>query len=197
MAEKKKRGLWKWISRILLLAALGVFLTKAPLWAVQTLGEDFYLEWLRPARSEWEGILRLWNVYDGGERFDTAVLKEAVRRFERRNRGAFVEYVTLPADAVEERISLRGEPDLWIFPEGLRQTEEADLLLELPVPPEENVLEEEFEFDVGQLEEPEETESSETESRRFFLAVRTNEEKQTAADAFSTILLERVKLLWN
>ena len=71
------------------------------------------------------------------------------------------------------------------------------MTLELPLPPEENVLEEDFEFDVGQLEKPEETESSETESRRFVLAVRTNEEKQAAADAFSAMLLERVNLLWN
>ena len=59
MAGKKKRSLWSWLSRVLLLAALGVFLTRAPFWAAQTLGENFYLEWLRPDRSEWEGILRL------------------------------------------------------------------------------------------------------------------------------------------
>ena len=192
--QQKRRRVRRGLCRAAVLAAIVLFVWKAPAWAAEQLQENFYLEWLSPNRSQWEGILRLWNVYGEGERFDGDLLKETVRLFERRNRGAFVEYVTLPASEVEERIALRGAPDLWIVPEGLRQEQEGDALLVLPQKEDKNVLTEEFEFDPGQTAQPEETQA---EGRRFFLWNRTKGEAAEAAAAFCALLAQRTAALWK
>jgi len=172
--------------RLAALAAVAVFLIKAPPLIGAQLERNFYGEWVKPRLSEWKGVIYLMNVYTDA-RFDAKLLTSAVRRFERQNRGAFISHSTVPRDSVEALLLRKKPPDIWIFPEGYMTMQEGDVVIVLPKPPGENVLSEDFEFDIL---EPDTEQPEEDTKLRFVVSVRAEGEKGAYARAFVDLLCE-------
>ena len=165
------------------LAGLAVLFFLAPPALSEALGKNVHVEWLTADESEWKGVLRLWNVYDGEFRFDQSVLKETVESFEEQNHGIFIEYITLPLSGVESRLARQSPPDLWIYPQGRLGVEE-HAVLQVPKPPEENVLTEEFEFDIESIGSDEVVVEAEPSTLSFSVSYDLQGEALKAAGAF-------------
>lgn len=172
--------------RLAALAAMLAFLVKGPPMILAQLDRDFFGEWAKPAQSEWKGVINLMNVYTDA-RFDSDVLTKAVKRYERRNRGAYISHSTVPKDSVSALLLRKAEQDIWIFPEGYMESSPEDIVITLPKPPEDNVIVEEFEFDIN---EPDVEEPQEERVWRFVVSVRAEGEKGEHARAFAQMLLE-------
>lgn len=147
---------------LLLSAALVLFMLKAPAVLDERLSQDIYLDWMRGEARQWEGIIRVWNVYTETENAGAGWLSSCVKKFEKKNKGVYVELVSCTAAGMQTRLE-RGydPPDLWIYPESLQQLfAQGDVFFELPPPAKEKVLVSDFEFDIDapdqQEEEPQE-----------------------------------------
>ena len=140
--------------RLLLMAAVVMFVINAPPILSQQLETDYLRLWKTPETSQWKGVLKVYSVY-GEARFDNSLLQQAVSKFEKANRGAFIQCRTMPAEEREETVGVYGSPDVWINYEGLTDSTENEALLYLQVEEEENVLTEDFEFDVEEEDEGE------------------------------------------
>ncbi len=174
------------ILRLAALAAAAVFLIKAPPMIAEQLERNFYGEWVKTEQSEWKGVISLMNVYTDA-RFDSEALARAVKRYEKRNRGAFISHSTVPQGSVEALLTRKAAPDIWIFPEGYLETGEGDIVITLPKPPGENVITEDFEFDVT---DPDAEEPEEEKFQRFVVSVRAEGEKGACAKAFAELLFD-------
>lgn len=172
--------------RLAALAAAAVFLIKAPPMINEQLQRNFYGEWVQAKPSEWKGVISLMNVYTDA-RFDSEALIKAVKRYEKRNKGAFISHSTVPKDSVEALLMRKRPPDIWIFPEGYMEMREGDVIITLPKPPGENIIVEDFEFDIL---EPDVEEPEEERFQRFVVSVRAEGEKGECARAFAELLFE-------
>ena len=172
--------------RLAALAAAAVFLLKAPPVIEEQLDRNFYGEWVKTEPSEWKGVIRVWNVYTD-RRFDPDALAKAAKKYEKKHRGAYISYYTLPMDSVEGMIARKGEPDVWIFPEGVMTSGEEDVVITMPKPAGENVITEDFEFDVA---DPDKAEILEDNTIRIIVTVKAEGEKGECAKAFSDLLYE-------
>ena len=183
-----KKNLLLLFLRAVVFAAVVAALVLAPNVVSEALGKNVHVEWLQPVESEWKGVLRVWNVYTTQARFDQSDLREAVDQFEAENRGVFIEYITLPLEGVESRLEKQSAPDIWIFPEGSMTSEDIYCTLSMPAPPEENVLTEDFEFDVGEIEEDEVIVDVQPDEIRFSVSVNLSGEAFQQAEVFLNLL---------
>ncbi len=101
--------------------------------------------------------------------------------------GAFISHSTVPQGSVEALLTRKAAPDIWIFPEGYLETGEGDIVITLPKPPGENVITEDFEFDVT---DPDAEEPEEEKFQRFVVSVRAEGEKGACAKAFAELLFD-------
>ncbi len=178
------------ILRLAALAVAAVFLYKAPPLIGEQLDRNYYGEWVRTEQSDWKGVISLLNVYTDA-RFDGDELARAVKRYERRNRGAYISYSTVPEGSVEALLIRKNAPDIWIFPEGYMEAREGDIAITMPKPQGENVLIEDFEFDIAN---PEAGEIEEDKTWRFIVSVRAEGEEGECAKEFVQLLCELVNV---
>ena len=138
-----KKNIW----RILLALALIAAFIYVPRVSAPQLQRDIYLEWLSGEPVAWKGVLRLWNVYDGELRLSRDYLSTAVAKYEKRNKGVYVDILTLSIEQAERRLKEDfPQPDIWIYPIPGSEDDIDYLLMQRIKLPE--VKSESFEFDV-------------------------------------------------
>lgn len=117
--------------------------------------KDIYMEWMRNEPSEWQGIIRVWNLYTSDNRIDPDWLQKCMTKFEKKNTGVFVEMISITSSEAYVRLQNGEEtPDLWIFPADIAVPgAETDVQFALPIPQEEKTIKSEFEFDISEPEE--------------------------------------------
>ncbi len=132
-------------------ALLITFLWYAPAWLRPMFQRDIYREWMENKTPAWQGIVHVWNLYDGETKIDSAWLRSSFKRYEKQTRGVFIEMATLTPDEAAALLAEGNCPDLWVFPETLMpQGGVRDVQFALPLPQAEKKIESDFEFDVGE-----------------------------------------------
>lgn len=176
----------KKLFRLALMALVALFAVKAPPMIAQELGTDYLRQWRSPQISEWKGVITVYCVYDEA-RFDISTLMSAIKQFEKENKGVFVQYRTMNAASVAQKQQIYGSPDVWVINDNTADGNEENVL-SIPVEEENNVLTEEFEFDVD-----EEEKQHLQQYNRFIIKTEETSEAIWAADEFCTTLRDIVK----
>lgn len=134
--------------------ALVVFMLRAPAWLDPIVNQDIYLEWMMGEETQYTGQITLWNVYDGEARLSSEWLQKCIAKFEKENKGVFIEFITLSSSEVFIRQNRGESADIYVYPEGASiRGAEVDVYFGIPQPKEEKKIESDFEFDVEQAQD--------------------------------------------
>ncbi len=179
----------KKVGKVVCALALVVFMLTVPSLLGEALSQEIYKQWLSPKERVWEGVIRVWCV-SAEHPVDGELLAKTVKQFEKQYPGAFVETASLREESVQKRFAKgRTPPDVWILSEGMTfEGIQESMRFELPLPPEPNVLEESFEFDVNAPDVvPVEKRIS------FVIAFACEGEKREMAEVFARFLAENAE----